>query len=389
MSYVELPITTDQAALQDDAHEFIQGKVPGYVLDPAHPTTWLIEAAGRMVAVALFQASLMPSANLRTLGETVYGIPRGDGTPATAVTTWTARDTDGHEIPAGTAVLIDGVPFTVDLTVTIPAGSSSTGTGEVSVTAIDVGTANNGLGATVESVDALVWLDTIALVGSTANGTDAQTDEGYQDFVTALLRLQAPRAITAFDFEVFTVYTLNGPRDGVARATVLDNYNADTSTSGVGGHITIVPIDSVGANCTTAVKNAIAADLGAKRVANLVVHVIDPTRTNVTVGYTVTAYDGFDKTALKAQIDEALASYFDPAQWGVPPFGEALLPFRTASRWINATTVRYLQVAKVIENVEGVAYIESLTVNGGTADVTMSGVAPLPALQPITTHTVH
>lgn len=380
MSYVELPITTDQQTLQDNAFDYVQGKVDGYRLDPAHPMTWLIEACGRMVAVALFQASLMPPENLRTLGQTVYGIPRGDGAPARASVTWTAVDTLGHDIPSGTAVLIDGVPFTTDEPAAIPAGSSSTTT---TATALDVGTSANDLGQRAEAVDALAWVSQVAVVGSTGSGQDAETDEAYLDRLTTLLRLQGPRAITPADFEVFTLNTTEGARAGVSRAVVLDLLDATNPASPVAnqeGHVTIA-VEYGGLPVAQAVKDSIAADLDVKRVLNLVVHIVDPSYTNVTITYNVVAYDGFDKAALQVAIDAALASYFDGARWGNPPFGET-------ARWVNTPVVRYLQVARVIENVEGVEHISSLTINGGTADVTLPGIAPLPRLQAITTHGV-
>jgi hypothetical protein len=382
MNYVELPVVTDQQSLQDDAFAYVQSQVEGFQLDPAHPMTWLIEACGRMAAVAAYQASLMPAANLRTLGQTVYGLPRSEGEQALAVTTWTAVDTAGYTVPAGATLLIDGVPFTVDAAVTIPAGSSSTAAGEVHVRALDVGTAGNGLGVSAQSVDSLAWLSSIAVVGTTAGGADAEDDETYQNRLATLLQLQAPRAITARDFEVFSLNTTDGPRAGVARAVALDNY--DPANPGVTseGFVAVALADSAGLPVATAVKSDIAADLDAKRLLNLVVNLIDATYSNVTIGYVVTAYDGFDKVALQTAIDAAITSYFSPATWGQPPFGDV-------AQWINAPTIHYLTVARVIGDVDGVEHINSLTVNGGTADVTMTGAAPLPSLQPITTHTVN
>lgn len=382
MNYVELPVVTDQETLQDDAFTYVQSQVPGYQADPAHPMTWLIEACGRMAAVAAYQASLMPAANLRTLGQTVYGLPRSEGAQAVAVTTWTAVDTLGHTIPAGATILIDGVPFTVDSPVTIPAGSAATAVGAVSVRALDVGTAANGLGVTAQPVDALAWLSSIAVVGVTAGGADGEDDETYQNRLATLLQLQAPRAITARDFEVFSLSTPDGPRAGVARAVALDNYDPANPLVTSEGYVAVALVDPTGQPVTTAVKTEVAADLDAKRLLNLVVNLIDPTYTNVTIGYTVTAYDGFDKVALQASIDAALTDYLSPATWGQPPFGDL-------AQWVNAPTVRYLSVARVIGDVDGVEHIDSLTVNGGTADVTMTGAAPLPDLQPITTHTVN
>src|SRR4051812_32349355 len=125
MAFIDIPIVTDVESLQDDAFAYLQAKVTGWELQPAHPMTWLVEAIARMAAESAFQASFMPSANLRTLGSTVYGISRNDGIPAVAATTWTASDVGGHIIPAGTAIAIDGVGFTTDAEVTIPVGSAS------------------------------------------------------------------------------------------------------------------------------------------------------------------------------------------------------------------------------------------------------------------------
>lgn len=550
-SYVELPITTDLQTLQDEAVAFVQSKVPGYTLDPAHPMTWLLEACARMVSVSLWQASLMPSANLRVLGETVYGMSSGNGSNAIAATTWTASDALGHTIVAGTQLLIDDIPFITDATVVIAPGASTTSVGGVLVTAEDVGVAGNGLGVSADPVDSLSWVSGITVVGTSSGGADSESDEDFQDRLTSLLRMQSPRAITALDFEVNAVYTSNGPRPGIARAAVIDNYDPTTnlltanqasvetdttgwaagtscsiarttsqssdgaaslqvtrnSTTGTSyaetgqvviiagetyyvsaevraattvrvaqvqlnwydnvgafiststptvtptdsaaawtsasitaqapsnaykvvvvvlwssavatevhyvdkvqlklstvattwtaggssplnaqGHITVAPIDDAGANVAPVLRTAMEADLNIKRIANLLVHVINPVRTPITVAYSVVAYSGFDKTALQTSIDAALTEYFSPAQWGTPPYlSENLLPFSTANKWINSDIVYYLQVARIIENVEGVRSITTLTTNAGTANITMPGPAPLPLLQAIVTHTV-
>ena len=41
-------------------------------------------------------------------------------------------------------------------------------------------------------------------------------------------------------------------------------------------------------------------------------------------------------------------------------------------------TVRYLEVAEALNSTEGMHYLTSLTVNGGTGDVALSGAATLP-----------
>jgi hypothetical protein len=78
-------------------------------------------------------------------------------------------------------------------------------------------------------------------------------------------------------------------------------------------------------------------------------------------------------------VQAALTSYLSPVNWGQPPYGD---PTVVPGGWVNTTTVRYLELAQVVADVEGVNYVSSLTfrVSGGTlatTDITMSGPAPL------------
>ena len=368
-SYVDLPITFDQESLQDDAVAYLQDKVPGLALDPAHPETWIIEAVGRMAAEAAFVASQVPAATVRALGESLYGISRGDGSPAVASTIWTAVDTDGHTIPAGTVVVIDDVAFATDSEATIPSGSTSVS--DVAVTALENGTQANGLGTSADSVDAFVWLASVTVFGTTSGGTDPETDEEYQDRLASMLSLQAPRPITPRDFQVFTAQY-----DGVARVAVLDGYNTADSTYNNERMVTVVPIDADGASISTtnaALAATIKADLEAKREVNFVVNVGGATYTTVTVAYTAKAYADFDLTALEAEIDAAIEEYLSPATWGLLPYGN------DPTSWDNTTVVRLNKIVQVIENVAGVKYADTVTINGSAADLTLTGAAPLPS----------
>lgn len=536
-TFVDVDITVDQESLQDDAFTYVEDKVPGYSLDPADPMTWLIEAIGRLASETAFVASQVPSTVLRTLGERVYGISRGEGSPAIASTTWIARDTVGHIIPAGTAISIDGFGFLTDTDYTITAGSSSIA--GVLVTSIDIGASLNGLGADAEPIDSLAWIDSITVVGTTSDGADAESDDDYQDRIVTLLQLQAPRLVTARDAEVLAKETENGPRTGVDRVAVLDNYDpytnllsanqasletdtsgwaagsstsiarnttqasdgiaslaitrnsttgsalavstnvsvnggqayaayaefkaattarscqlginwydassvfistssggttADTTSAFIGVSVlgtapsnaafasislvviaavatevhyvdkiqlklgtsiawtaggvnpaaaeriwTVIPIDDDGLAVNGALAADIQSDLDARREVNSIVYVISPQYTAVTAVYNVTAQSGYDTATLVTTINAALTDYLSPANWGV--VGED-------RRWVNKPIIYYLQIAGVIEKVDGVDHINSLTVNGGTSNVTMAGIAPLPAATPTITGTV-
>lgn len=134
--------------------------------------------------------------------------------------------------------------------------------------------------------------------------------------------------------------------------------------------VAISAVDEDGEMINTTVQTALLAYLDAKRELNFVVHwqPVDYTTINVTTA--VTVYDGYDATAVKASVATALSDYLHPKNWGLPPPG-------AATDWLNTPIVRYLEVAALINSVDGVNYISSLTVNGGTSDVTMIGRVPL------------
>lgn len=360
MAFDDVPITVDETELQDEAVTYLEAKVDGYALEPAHPETWLIELFSRMVSEAAFASTApKPAALFRWAAENLFGIPPEQGTKAIGATTWTARDTEGHTIDAGTLLTIGDYAFTTDADVTIPAGQSSTAAGGVLITAVDIGSKYNNATGTPEPVDSITWVDGITLVGSTANGTDAETDDEFQARGKKLLRLQTRSPITSEDFETFV-----SSYDGVYRVIAIDDGSLG---------VTLSAIDSAGQPIGTALKAKIATDIAAKRQLNFVVTWVDPTYTAVTVNYAAVAYTGFDAATVKSEIDAALASYINSAEWG-------RIPGSDSDAWVQTAKVYYLQAARVIGNVPGVKSITTLTLNGSAADATLAGTVPLPTL---------
>jgi hypothetical protein len=361
--FVTIPITIDIESLQDDAYAYIASKVPGYELNPAHPETWIIEAVARMSSELAFMASAMPETALRTLGETVYNIPRSQGAPAVAATTWIANNTNGVIVPQDTQISIDGIGFRTDSEVLIPPGQNATAAGGVLVTAIDIGIAGNNLINDVRPIDALSWIESISLFGVTSGGEDSLSDEEYRDYLVRTLQLQAPRVITVRDFELFVQDI-----PGVARVTVIDNTERS---------VTIAAIDSNGVAVNAAIQAEIVEKLEQAREANWIITIIQPTYTNVNVAYNVVGYNGFEAAALKGLINTAISDYLSPSRWGNPPYSEL-------NTWVNEPKVRYLQLARIIEEVGGVNYINSLTINTVAGDFTMPGTIPLPNVGTLT-----
>jgi hypothetical protein len=53
--------------------------------------------------------------------------------------------------------------------------------------------------------------------------------------------------------------------------------------------------------------------------------------------------------------------------------------------WLTGENkVRYVAAGSALMGVAGVRYVSALTVNAGTSDVTLTGVAPLPTVGTIT-----
>jgi hypothetical protein len=182
----------------------------------------------------------------------------------------------------------------------------------------------------------------------------------------------SPRPILPPDFSVLARRV-----GGVDRAYFLNLYKADTNTAGVEKAITIVVTDVNGEAVSAATMDEVDALLQSMREINMLIYVRAPQYQNVTIVYTVTALPGVDIAALKIDIDNALKEYISPKHWGEMQFGTEI-----AGYWRPVNIVRYLEVATVINNVPGVDFVESLTLNGGTADVTLAPGAGVPVVLP-------
>lgn len=134
--------------------------------------------------------------------------------------------------------------------------------------------------------------------------------------------------------------------------------------------VTVALVDANGAPVGSTIKSEVDSILQAKRELNFLVTVIDPTLTTINITFSAKAFSTFDVNDVKTRAEAAVSEYLSPQNWGVPPFGDQ-------REWINTTTVRYLEVAQVIGNVEGLDYVTALTINTFSADLVITGVAPL------------
>jgi hypothetical protein len=91
---------------------------------------------------------------------------------------------------------------------------------------------------------------------------------------------------------------------------------------------------------------------------NFIVNQMDPVYTTIDASTTFTIFAGYDAADVVARVKTALTNYLSPANWGKPTTGDQ-------HDWLNVTVVRYLELATLVNNVEGVDYITALYIGTG------------------------
>lgn len=360
----------DFERLTESAFSYFAAKLPGWLPAPGDPLTILIESTARMAAELKLLAGRVPEAVFRYFGASLLGLAPIEASHASVGSTWAMVDLAGHTIPAGTLVGLpaDGdrlIAFEVAEDVVVPPGSGGTGTGEVLLVAREPGAAGSGLhGAPATLLTPLSFVDWVATPGYSTGGVDAESDADYRDRLAAELQLLSPRPILAGDFAVMARRVA-----GVERAVAIDGYDPGTNSTGNERMVTVAVVDAAGEPTTTLIKTAVDGLLQAEREVNFVVHVIDPTYTSVNVTFLAHALPDYDPADVQARAVQAVTDYLSPANWGLTV---------NDGGWRNQTRVRYLEVAAMLDRVEGLDYIDQLWVQGVGTDLTLTGAIPLP-----------
>lgn len=341
---------------------------------PGDPVVALAEEVGREIADMNSVAVASISTAVAGIGETVFGVPAFQAEPAhlEVELTLAATDTIGPEfVVVGDAGAGEEAAFAMLDTVTLPLGVS-----QVTMWAVEPGVAGNGvLPGPLTIATASATVASAVAVSESSDGRDAEDLEAYLDRLAATLGTLRFGGVRAVDLA-----TLARSVDGVHRTLGVDLY--DPANPGVPAErtATVFPIDALGQPVSDGVKADVANYLEQLREVNFIIHVEDPTYTAITVNYAAVADDNSSTAQVKAEIDTALARYLSPITWGSDPLDP--------QAWTSVAVVRFLDVARVIGSAPGVAYVESLTVNGGAVDVPLPGAAPLPAAGPTITGTV-
>ncbi|GAA4117381.1 hypothetical protein GCM10022215_17940 [Nocardioides fonticola] len=364
MPYTPPSIETDPDAVTTRILDGMADNMPGWVADEGAPEVALAEEIGRETAATNALAVEAINYAVAGFGETVFGIATVQDAPASIAVTVTVTGA-GAVLPAGFSVLgtnPDGVP--VSFTLTAPVTSTGT-TVAVTMTAATSGTIGNGVpaGAVTITTATATAVSAVATAASTG-GVDAEPITDYLDRLLAYTSTLRPGGVRASD-----VALLARGVAGVDRCLALDLYNPATAPAVEERAVTVFPITTANQPVTTPVANAVLAALAAVREVNFNFYVGTPTYTNLTITYTATAEADAVPATVATAVTDAVTAWL--LEWG-----------RTASddkAWVSSPTVRYLDLARVIGSVDGVSFLSALSLNGGTADVTLTGAAALPA----------
>ena len=379
MTYERFPIETDPDALATDSYELLSEKTGG-VWQPADGNldTWLIEATARMAAEVRDVAADVPDSIFRTFGETLVGLAPFDPTQAQAVLELELRDHSAYVIPAGATFGVDDLTgqahaFALQEAVTIDEDTAGTGTrlAQVVALAIEAGAAASGIAprpGNAYLLDALSYVTGVQLAETTSGGTDGESDDAYMDRLASALQLLAPRPILPNDFAQMA---LGVPGVGYAAAVNLYDPGPPPATN-VERCVTLVLADPAGQPVSAGVKSQVDALLQSQREVNFLVFEADPGYVTISVVYQVAARAEYLGASVVDACNAALADYLDPGHYAQAQAGE------TAGLWIPSSAVRYLDVGLVLQGVEGVDHVVSLTLNGATADVALPAPASLP-----------
>ena len=356
--YILPPVEVDPELLLEEAYSDLADAIPGWVPADGHVEAWLLEVVVRMIAENRELASAILTTIYKHWGTDMVNVPPIEATQAEGTSTWTAINDDGYLIEEGLTVGIRNdlgqlIAFEVRDEVTIAPGDTVTAAGEVVLVAVDPGEAGSGLTGETALIDTRTWVDSIALVGQTTGGVDAETDDEYLVRLTEELQLLTRSPILPDDFAV--IYRRIA---SVARALAFDGYDPGDESEDNERMVTVVGVDEDGAALSGGTKTAGEELLESLREVTFEVHIIDPTYTTVDVAFTATAYSGFDADTVALDAIAALESYLSPQNWGLPNFGDAA----STTGWVDEPYVRHWEVIEVLNRVDGLHWVDTLTI---------------------------
>lgn len=355
--YIDLTILDkDPQEIYEDAEAQLATELPEWVPREGNTEVLLLEAMAAQVAEGVLAINRLPNGIMEAL-LLLFGIVRDNGAPPIANLTFTMANTLGYTVAAGTEarLLLSGglepIIFTT-LTDLVVAPGNTSGIVSAQGDRFTADANNMPAGTQMELLDSIIFVNTVELTAITTGGSDPEDDtEYFTRGATRFSRLSETLVLP----QHFTAYALE--QTNVERATTLDNWDGSGGAPGDDpGHVTVAVYGN-GTALSGPEKTTLQAAMEALAAVNLQVHVVDPTITTVNVTAAVKALPGYDTATVDAAVTQALDDYLNPATWP----------------WSG--TVRRFELASIMDRVEGVDYVDTITTPA--SDTALTGHAPL------------
>lgn len=386
--FVPPALITDPRTIADNGKSFLENELPGWRRTGSNPIDFLFDyfsiSAGEQAEVL---SSELTSA-FRSLGS-LRGIPPLEAVAATALATFTVKDTAGYLIEAGITVGIrdsggqlQGFRLNAPLRVE-PGGT----TAQAVVEALEVGEAGNDLGGVAELIVAPAFLTEVSLASS-GGGEEAESDEDYLDRLTE-------------DFEAVPPGATNGQSaaavarqiPGIVRATAVNLLKPAAADGGEGSEetkveacVTVAAASGDGTAASSGARALAKAKLEEGAVANLRFFVVAPHYEKIDATIVASAWPGLDLAVVEAAIEEAVARELSPATAQTDSTG-------SSRRWANDPVVRLADLYAQCGTVAGLRFVTSILIgaHGGSltaADHILVPASKIPALPEVGTISV-
>ena len=364
--YVDLSIyDKDAQSVFDIAVEVIKTALPDWIPEEGNTEVVLLEAMAQEVTETIYAINRLPGAITQILLQ-LYGVNRDSGLQPTAVIHVKLVDTLGHDIPVGTRFLLnydesrEPIVFTTDVgTVIAPTFDIA----EIAATG-DLFTDNaNGvaLGTAVELLDAIPYVDYANLGTAVEGGVPEEDDVTWMTRSVARLGRLADTLVIP---KHFVAAAIEYPF--ITRALTLDNFNAPLGTGVPGdhpGHVTVV-VYGVNMLLTSPQKVEIDYDFETNSLANLAVHIADPTIVHTDINVTVNKYEGYLNADVIANVTAVLNARLTPSAWD----------------W--STTLYRSDIIGMVASAAGVSRVTAVTTPA--VDLALGAIAPLVQVDTIT-----
>ena len=331
----------------------MQAALPGWIPRNASPEVVLIEAMALAVADVTNAANATIGAIEQDLLSNFFQVPRSAGTPAVGELTVTFDTTVTTTIPAGTGFSLVDYGMEVQTTAAVDVVADTDAV--LQVATVEPTTLVNGVGAeaSVDTLDVIPNLLTVAVSSAFANGSDVEGDAAYT--LRARNRLaRITNSLVVADH--FSAYVLEDGR--ATNAATLGAWDGDSLTT-LGddtGHVTVVTYGHA-ANLSTTVRDELAAAMQAITAEGVTVHVNAAGVQTVAVTASVVAAPGWTAAETQAAAVAAVQAFLAPETWEI---GAAVVPGA---------------VSAAISDTPQVDYVDTLTLPSGTVTLDEDEVA--------------